>query len=114
MDILDREFLLDNVGGDTELLREIIDLFFESTGEILDSIRAAVTKADNDSLHRSAHQLKGALANVGAKAATDSALELETLGRNGVLSGLEDAMDALDQEMTRLTPELQSLAASAD
>ena len=109
MEILDREFLLRNLEGDRELLKEIVDLFFESSGEILDSIREAVKSAHHEDLNRTAHQLKGALANVGAQAAAAAALELETLGRNGVLTGIEDAMSSLDAEMERLQPELQSL-----
>lgn len=113
MEILDRDYLYENVGRDPELLREIVDLFFESSGGILDGIRAAVRAADHEALRRDAHQLKGALSNVGAKAAAEAALVLETIGRNGVLSGIEDAMGALDREMERLTPELQALAADA-
>lgn len=110
MEILDRDFLLNNVGGDRELLREILDLFFETSDEILDAVRAAVKSADHESLHRSAHQLKGALANVGAEAAAEAARELESLGRNGILSGIEDALVSLDLEIERLTPQLHSLA----
>jgi len=111
MEVLDREFLRGNVYGDQELLREIVDLFFESSGEIVESIRDAVRSADHTLLNRSAHKLKGALANVGAQAAAAAALELERLGRHGVLTGVEDALDHLIAEMERLTPELQALLA---
>jgi len=112
MDILDREFLLDNVGGDRDLLREILAVFFESSDEILGEVRAAVRKGDSGALHRTAHQLKGALANLGARAASEAARELEILGREQVLSGVEDSLDALDREIQRLLPELRSLAAA--
>ncbi len=112
MDILDRDHLIDNVDGDPELLEEIVDLFFESSVEILDTIQAAVMKADAESLNASAHQLKGALANVGAKAATAAASELEQLGRAGTMTGLETAWESLETEMNRLEPELQELVRS--
>lgn len=110
MEILDRDYLFENVGRDPELLAEIVDLFFESSGEILEAIRAAVRQADHEALQRDAHQLKGALANVGAQAATEAAFALETLGRSGALSGAEIALGTLDREMERLTPELRALA----
>ncbi len=112
MEILDRDHLFDNVDGDPELLEEIVSLFFESTSEILETIRAAVTQANSESLNSSAHQLKGALANVGAKAATEAANDLENMGRSGMLTGLERAMQSLETEMSRLEPELQELVRS--
>jgi HPt (histidine-containing phosphotransfer) domain-containing protein len=113
MEILDRNYLFDNVGRDPELLREIVDLFFQSSGEILEAIHVDVRRADHEALRRDAHQLKGALANVGAQAAAEAAMVLETIGRNGVLSGIEGALGTLDREMERLTPELQSMADGA-
>jgi HPt (histidine-containing phosphotransfer) domain-containing protein len=112
MEILDRNYLFDNLGRDRGLLREIVGLFFESSGEILEAIHVDVRQADHEALRRDAHQLRGALANVGAQAAAEAALVLETIGRNGALSGIEDALGTLDLEMDRLTPELRSLAES--
>ncbi|MBZ0269307.1 Hpt domain-containing protein [bacterium] len=112
MEILDREYLFNIVGQDPELLREIVDLFFESSSEIVEGIHAAVRNADHEALYRDAHQLKGSLANVGAQAAAEAARVLELIGRNGVLSGIEDALSTLDREMERLTPELRALAGS--
>ncbi len=109
MEVLDRAFLLENVDNDQELLAEIVELFLESTPDIVKNIRAAVTKADPEALNRSAHQLKGALANVGAKAAAAAASNLESLGRSGTMTGLEDAMSSLESELDRLEPELKSL-----
>jgi len=110
MEIIDREYLYENVGRDPALLREIIDLFFESSGDIVAGIHAAVRKADHEALRRDAHQLKGSLANVGAQAAAEAARVLEAIGRNGVLSGIEEAVHTLDREMERLEPELRALA----
>jgi len=109
MEVLDREHLLHNVDGDRALLEEIVRLFFDSSVPILESVRAAVTRADADTLHKSAHQLKGALANVGAKAAAAAANELESLGRRGTMTGLEQALATLETELERLTPCLERL-----
>jgi HPt (histidine-containing phosphotransfer) domain-containing protein len=113
METLDRERLMRNVDGDRELLAEIIDLFFDTSAGILEDIRAAVAKADPDALNRSAHQLKGTLANLGAKAASEAASHLETLGRNRTMTGLEQAFRTLETEMQRLEPELRELARTA-
>ena len=112
METLDREQLLQNVDGDAELLREIVKLFFESSEEIVQSLRTAVTGADADTVNRTAHQLKGALASVGACAAADAAARLEKLGSGGTLTGAGDVLTSLEGELVRLAPELRSLAAS--
>ena len=110
MEILDRRMLLDNVDGDGKLLREIVDLFFDTSEDVLDAIRIAATRADADSLNENAHQLKGTLANLGARAASQAALRVETLGREGNLTGVAEAVSALEDEMSRLAPELKGLA----
>ena len=56
-----------------------------------------------------AHQLKGALSNLGATGATRAAAELEQLGRRQSMTGLEDALASLEQEMDRLGPALREL-----
>ena len=114
METLDREQLLQNVDGDAELLREIVELFFESSVEIVQNLRVAVTDENADGVNRTAHQLKGALANVGACAAADAAARLEKLGSGGALAGAGDVLTSLEGELARLAPELRSLAASLD
>jgi HPt (histidine-containing phosphotransfer) domain-containing protein len=112
MDVLDRQQLIQNVDGDPELLEEIVSLFFESSGEILTALRDSVRSADGPGLHASAHQLKGALANVGARAAAQAAYELERMGKAGELTRLEEALTSLEEEMDRLEPELRGLVRS--
>jgi HPt (histidine-containing phosphotransfer) domain-containing protein len=112
LEILDPDLLLENVDGDRELLAEIVGLFFESSRDLHGALRKAVSRGDSDAVHRSAHQLKGALANVGAKAATQAAQELETLGRRRSMAGLEDALFALEHELGRLKPALEELIRS--
>ncbi|MGQ0721963.1 MAG: Hpt domain-containing protein [Candidatus Eiseniibacteriota bacterium] len=112
MDILDPALLLENLDGDRELLAEIIWLFLESSRDLHGALRQAVSRGDTDAVHRSAHQLKGALANVGAQAATHAAQQLETLGRRRSMAGLEDALFALEHELGRLKPALEELVRS--
>jgi HPt (histidine-containing phosphotransfer) domain-containing protein len=112
MEILDRRLLLDNVAGDRELLAEIVSLFFETSRDILAALHEAVGSGDAESIHRKAHQLKGTLANLGAKAAAESACRLEATGRDGRLDGAPNAVRQLEEEMRRLEPELASLVDS--
>ena len=114
MDILDRDLLFQNVDGDAELLREIVDLFYESSREIVGNLRQAVSSQDGDEVNRTAHQLKGALANVGAEAAAAAAGALESAGRTGETTVFPDAFVKLESELERLQPELNEFVESLE
>jgi HPt (histidine-containing phosphotransfer) domain-containing protein len=106
---LDRQVALSRVGGDTELLREIAVLFLSELPTTLEEIRAAIQAGDAESLERSAHGLKGAVANFGARAAVDAAFRLETIGRSRNLADASAAFVALEETLGKLRPELESL-----
>ena len=73
--------LLDRVGGDSDLLREITTIFLEEYPQLLEDIRSAVARCDDHLLERSAHSLKGSVSNFGAESATAAAYSLEQLGQ---------------------------------
>jgi HPt (histidine-containing phosphotransfer) domain-containing protein len=108
--VLDREALLDRIGGDLEFLQEITGLFLEDCPKLLASIRTAVSGGDARTLEHAAHALKGSVANFGAEAARDAAFRLEALGRAGDLKPAPDAYWALEHEIQRFTQELDTLS----
>jgi HPt (histidine-containing phosphotransfer) domain-containing protein len=73
-------------------------------------IRAAIAQCDSEKLHRAAHALKGAVGSLCAQAASETALQLERMGRAGELTEAELALRALEREMERLKPALLGLA----
>lgn len=109
MEILDAKLLLHNVDGDRELLEEIIQLYFDSSAAMLTAVRTAVGAADGEAIERSAHRLKGSLGNLGAQSAAAAASELESLGRRNSMTGLEQALAKLEEELARLKPCLEGL-----
>ena len=82
---IDRVSLLDRVGGDEELLREITSIFLAEYPELLRSIQNGLAAGDAQRVERAAHSLKGSVANFGADSATQAAYRLETIGRKGSL-----------------------------
>jgi len=66
---------------------------------MLSAVSAGVRDRDSESLERAAHQLKGALGILGAKAAAGSALTLERMARNGDLAALDDPYARLASDM---------------
>lgn len=107
---IDRAMILDRVGGDEDLLREITVIFLEEYPSLILEIESAVTCVDAKRLERAAHSLKGSVANFGARGATQAAYRLETLGRRGELAEVGPAFEDLVAEFLRLQPALEDLA----
>jgi len=96
------------VGGDRELLDELLGIFAEDAPVRLEAIRRAIAGGDAVDLTREAHTLKGALKVIGATTAAELALDLETAARAEDTGTSEKLAAALEREMDRL---LQSLVA---
>lgn len=108
--ILDRDALLDRLGGDIGLFQEITGLFTKDCPKLLSQIRSAVSGGDARTLEQAAHTLKGCVANFGADAAYQAALRLEKIGRAGQLDGASTACSELEAELIRFQQALQALA----
>jgi HPt (histidine-containing phosphotransfer) domain-containing protein len=107
--LVDREALLVQVDGDTELLRRMISLFLADAPERLSAIREAVESNNAESLARLAHRLKGAVSNFSSEPVTLAALRLETMAQQRDLSSARAAYQDLEGMIERLTPELTEL-----
>ncbi len=108
---IDREAILDRVGGDVELLREITEIFLREYSVLLDDIAVAIGKPDSYLLERSAHNLKGCISNFGAVDAVAAAYRLENMGRHKQLGDAEQALVDLKAALGQLQPELLALLA---
>lgn len=108
MDVFDPQSLLGNLGGDRDLAVEIVDVLRSSAPTILENVRTAAAAGDTEALRKSAHQLKGALASVGAHASSEAAARLERFGREPGKGDVAAAINALECEMRRLEPELDA------
>ena|SRR5947209_6847436 len=110
--LLDRELALGRVGGDLELLKEIAVLFLETYPESLEELQTAALQNDAKALERSAHGLKGSVANFGAAPAVEAARCLEQMGRSSRLESesVTAALQSLEDALASLRPELEALS----
>lgn len=108
--VLDEAALLDRIGGDTQFLQELAEMFQEQRERLIKEIRAAADANDAQALARAAHTLKGCVGNLGAGAAFQSALRLELLARNGQLTEAQQATAELESEVARFEQALLRLA----
>jgi PAS domain S-box-containing protein len=111
---VNRAAALERVGGDVGLLGELAELFLRDCPQQLAEVRAAVVRGDVPAVRRLAHTLKGAAGTLGAAAAADAALRLETMARNNDLAEAPPACAVLEAALARLRPVLSAWAAARD
>jgi HPt (histidine-containing phosphotransfer) domain-containing protein len=105
----DKAEALNRVDGDTDLLKELLGLFFAECPQRLAQIRDAIAKGDAENLQRAAHTLKGSVGNFAARAAFEAAERLELLGRAGDLTDADQAYAALEGALERFEQALTTL-----
>ena len=101
--------LLERVGGDVGLMREIVGLFLEEGPMHMTEIREAIDRGDTPALTKAAHTLKGAVGVFGARKSAEAALRLEQRGRAGDLVQTGEGFRHLEEAMTILMPALEAL-----
>lgn len=106
---LDKDLALSRVGGDEDLLRDIALLFLDDYPQVLGELKTALTAGDAHKAERTAHTLKGSVANFGAQAAVAAALEIEKLGRGGLVAEARAVLPRLEAALDALRPELEAL-----
>ena len=106
--LFDPAQMLRNIGGDQDLLTQLIDLFLERQADIMTSIRQALSEGDAVTVERVAHTLKGTAANLCAPEVALAAGQLEAVGRLGALHDAPPVYAHLEMEMIRLIQTLQA------
>ena len=100
------EELLALMEGDSDLLRELIDVFLDDAPQRMGEVRQALGARDATALYRAAHALKGSAGNFGAPEVVGHALRLEAHARAGDLESARIECGLLETEMDRLVREL--------
>ncbi|MFT7693226.1 MAG: two-component system sensor histidine kinase/response regulator, partial [Candidatus Latescibacterota bacterium] len=101
-DIIDIEQVLEKVGGDRELLRQVIAVFLENAPAQLSAVGEAIANGDQSALHRTAHTLKGSLANFTVGEPYEVAFKLETMGSQGDWETAEAVYALLKEKVEKI------------
>jgi two-component system sensor histidine kinase/response regulator len=94
--------------GGSEMVSELVEMFFEDASSSLSALREAVEGGDVHSVERIAHTLKGSSGNMGAKRMAGLWSELEEVGASGDLSGVPELLEQLEEEFGRVRPVLEA------
>jgi CheY-like chemotaxis protein/HPt (histidine-containing phosphotransfer) domain-containing protein len=106
---LDRSELLERVGGDAALARELLDMFRNEWPEKMGSARQALDAGDMAGVRSVAHEVKGTAANLSAAAIVAAAVRMGQAARDndaqavaGALEELEEAFRDMDRSISQL------------
>jgi len=88
-------------------LGDLCRIFLEESPKLLNNLRRAIAAGDPDSLQKVAHSLKGESSYLEASKVSETARQLEYMGREKNLSQANTALQVLETEMTRLRRAVQ-------
>lgn len=107
--ILDSSIGLLSTGGDSSLLKELVELFLEIAPPQLASLATAVAAGDAETVRQEAHSLKGSAGALGATAIRDLAAEIEVVSTQGPLESAVSLIESTRQLVTQLEKEVTPL-----
>ena len=106
---IDSDGILERVGGDRELLAELVEMFKKEAPRALFDIRSSVEKGERPASNAPRTSCGARWSRLAREAAAAATLALEGLGRNGALTGASVHVGNLEHELERLTSELDRL-----
>ena len=95
--------------GSEKLLKKVAGVFQANAVKHTSDIKDAIAAGDSKKLEMAAHTLGSSMAYLSAGAASEAAMKLEHMGRDGVSEELQASYDALIVEIDRLYEALSPL-----
>lgn len=109
--VFDYDDFLERMDGDRELLREVIEIFLEDAPAQLSALQDACRLADPAAMEKAAHTLKGAAANISAKALQQLSGTMQELIRKGQAAQAERLMNDMESQYGKLDRMLRACLA---
>lgn len=105
---------LNRLGGDKQLMGDLINFFFEDFPSLLEELRGAILRHDWNRVQRAAHSFKGLAANFDAGPAVQVMQSLEQQSANHNAEQLSQLLADAEVEVARLTAALAEYQQSAE
>ncbi len=96
--VIDETRLLEEFGGDQEILNELRDLFLEHVPILYSDIKQACLNQDHEAFAIGIHSLKGACATYGAPRLAMVCKEMEDWAKGGDMKSVKAAFKHLSRE----------------
>ncbi len=93
---------LEQLGGDEALLQEVLDIFLDEAPKHLAALRLAVVQGIAKTVETSAHTLKGELGYMGLPEISQTAAQIESMGRSNNVPGAASLLSQFEADLTEL------------
>ena len=100
--VFDRVAMSERLMNDEELIHTVTEVFLMDMPHLIEQLRSSVESNDVEHITGLAHKIKGASANVGGMALSESAFVIEQAGNTGDLEVIQQCMFELEQQFTQL------------
>jgi len=97
------DYLEDLSGGNTKLIREILELFIRQTPPDMELLVSYIQQEEWEKVYKQAHHIKPTLAYVGANGMRMELQEIETLAKN------RQELQSIPEKFNALLPRLETL-----
>ena len=100
-----------SLGGDKEILNELIDVYLHDAPILLNRIRNAANHGDVPALHMASHSLKANSAEFGAFTLANLCLQLETMAKSGQIENCQALITQIEAAFEPVVWALEALKA---
>jgi CheY-like chemotaxis protein/HPt (histidine-containing phosphotransfer) domain-containing protein len=90
-----------------DLLAKVVEIYFQNSTNLMDTIRSAATSGDTTALSMAAHSMKSSSANLGALTLAELCKELEMKGRANNIDGVLPIVSYMEIEYARVKTALE-------
>jgi HPt (histidine-containing phosphotransfer) domain-containing protein len=104
---LDHDELVEQLGGDLHMAKELVTLFLGEWPREFDKVRRGVECGSAQDVRMAAHTLKGVIGNFSRGPSMHTAGKLEAAARSGSLAGTAELVSALDRQLRVLDDALR-------
>ena len=102
--LFDKEQLLDDIGGDDELVQKVLDCAALEIPKEVEKLRVCCADSDTEAIRAQAHGIKSIAADLYAEDLRDICAKVEAAGKEGALEHARALLPELEQ-MARMTIE---------
>lgn len=111
--ILNRQLILDRLGGDEEIFAVMIDMYLQDLDSYANNLQNTFQAGDVTALHREAHTVKGLFATFADDQGTALALSVEKQAKTGNLEGLAAPIAVMQARLAEVGEVLKAELAKA-
>jgi HPt (histidine-containing phosphotransfer) domain-containing protein len=94
------------LGGTSDLLEQLVRLYFETAPPLIAQLKAALAASDLDGIRNAAHSLKSGSANLGARDLSQMCSKLEAAARAGSIGADAPDAGAIEREYQQVRADL--------